>query len=412
MPPRYAYWTILAGGLPTAFRAAERDDLLPTFQRIREKHPDAEMKWFARGKLWSSPEEAQQAREQRHGERPREGGRNDRGPRGDRREGRSGDRRPPSGEGGHAGSREPRDRNWRPGGEHRDPRQKYKDAKKERNLEHRKERFARKHGDERPREERPRGEWKDRERKPAWTPREKPHGDKLLDRRPAERTGGRPKFGARDDRGPRQEQPRGNWRDRPREERPSEPRPRGDWRDRPPREKPHGDKLRPQSFRPRDDRRPGGESRPPGRNTEREGWRRERPQGQGGFGASKPRGEGGRPFERKQFDRKGPGGTRGDWRDRDRSGRPGSPGQSRGGPPRDRGFRGGGTDEPPSPPRPRGPNREPRPSEEPPPQSPPRPSEPSEPPSGPPERGRPDRGRGHDRSRGGNRGGWKDRGRR
>ena len=30
MPPRYAYWTIIAGGLPTAFRAAEREELLPT----------------------------------------------------------------------------------------------------------------------------------------------------------------------------------------------------------------------------------------------------------------------------------------------------------------------------------------------------------------------------------------------
>ena len=49
MPPRYVYWTIIAGGLPTAFRAAERDDLMPTFKRIREKHPDAEMKYFARG---------------------------------------------------------------------------------------------------------------------------------------------------------------------------------------------------------------------------------------------------------------------------------------------------------------------------------------------------------------------------
>ena len=49
MPPRYAYWTIMAGGLPTAFRAAEREELLPTFNRLKEKHPDAEMKYFARG---------------------------------------------------------------------------------------------------------------------------------------------------------------------------------------------------------------------------------------------------------------------------------------------------------------------------------------------------------------------------
>jgi hypothetical protein len=87
MPPRYSYWTILAGGLPTAFRAAERADLLPTFNRIREKHPDAEMKWFARGRLWESPEESladlQRARVRR-------------------------------------------DRDWRPGGDHRDPRQAFK----------------------------------------------------------------------------------------------------------------------------------------------------------------------------------------------------------------------------------------------------------------------------------------------
>src|SRR4029077_12929871 len=70
MPPRYAYWTIIAGGLPTAFRAAERDELLPTFQRIKEKHPDAQMKYFARGKLWESQDEARGA-EKRGGGRPR-----------------------------------------------------------------------------------------------------------------------------------------------------------------------------------------------------------------------------------------------------------------------------------------------------------------------------------------------------
>lgn len=91
MPPRYSYWTILAGGLPTAFRAAEREDLLPTFNRIREKHPDAEMKWFARGRLWESPDEAQ-ADLQR--------------------------------------ARIRRDRDWRPGGDHRDPREVFKNKRK------------------------------------------------------------------------------------------------------------------------------------------------------------------------------------------------------------------------------------------------------------------------------------------
>ena len=107
MPPRFAYWTILAGGLPTAFRAADRDDLLPTFKRIQEKHPDAEMKWFARGRLWASPEEARE-----HAARGR--------------------------------SHERRDRNWRPGGEHRDHREEHKTASRARNQARRHERFTRK----------------------------------------------------------------------------------------------------------------------------------------------------------------------------------------------------------------------------------------------------------------------------
>ena len=114
MPPRYAYWTILAGGLPTAFRAAERDELLPTFRRIQEKHPDAEMKYFARGRLWESREAGQAFHDQRGAQAA---GR----PRGQRR-----------------------GRDWRPGGEHRDPRQKFKDAKRDRNRDQRQERFARK----------------------------------------------------------------------------------------------------------------------------------------------------------------------------------------------------------------------------------------------------------------------------
>ena len=126
MPPRYSYWTIIAGGLPTAFRAAERDDLMPTFKRIQEKHPDAEMKWFARGKLWESPEAAREDTEARR--RPPDG---HRAPMGDR---------PP------ARPRDNRGRDWRPGGEHRDPRQKFKDAKKNRNQDRRQQRFDRKQG--------------------------------------------------------------------------------------------------------------------------------------------------------------------------------------------------------------------------------------------------------------------------
>jgi hypothetical protein len=107
MPPRYSYWTILAGGLPTSFRAAEREDLLPTLRRLQERHPDAEMKWFARGKLWTSPEDARSASERSHAARGRD---------------------------------------WRPGGEHRDPREPFKSAKRERNQVRRAQRFTRKHG--------------------------------------------------------------------------------------------------------------------------------------------------------------------------------------------------------------------------------------------------------------------------
>jgi hypothetical protein len=135
MPPRYAYWTIIAGGLPTAFRAAAREELLPTFQRIKEKHPDAQMKYFARGKLWES-QEAARATEKRKGTRTRD---------------------------------------WRPGGNHRDPRQKFIDAKKQRNAAMRKERWERMRGqgtEEPARPPRPRGP--NREPKPSEDPKPTP----------------------------------------------------------------------------------------------------------------------------------------------------------------------------------------------------------------------------------------------
>jgi len=202
MPPRYAYWTIIAGGLPTAFRAAEREELLPTFQRIKDKHPDAQMKYFARGKLWESPE-AMRAAERR----------------GDR-----GHRRPD--EARH--NREPRTRDWRPGGDHRDPRQKFTDAKKERNAEVRKQRWERKNA----------------------PPRERPHGDPLRDdlgRRPEGFRKPRPAVS-----GGQGDRPQGKWsrpKDRPPRDRkpqtrgqgteePRQPRPRGPNREPKPNETP------------------------------------------------------------------------------------------------------------------------------------------------------------------------------
>jgi hypothetical protein len=90
MPPRYAYWTILIDQKATAFRAREREELLPTFHQLKRKNSDVVMKWFARGRLWESPIEAQAAQ-----------------------------RAPKA-------RVEKRGRDWRPGGEHRDPRERFK----------------------------------------------------------------------------------------------------------------------------------------------------------------------------------------------------------------------------------------------------------------------------------------------
>jgi hypothetical protein len=140
MPPRFTYWTIIFGGQPTSFRSATREELLPTFKQIQAKHPDALMKWFARGKLWGSEEEARAAllRDRNPPRREFEkrpfrplgpGSRPPAGPRsgaprssdGARQKDRWRDRPPPP-----RGGEERRGRDWRPGGEHKDPRDRFK----------------------------------------------------------------------------------------------------------------------------------------------------------------------------------------------------------------------------------------------------------------------------------------------
>jgi uncharacterized membrane protein YgcG len=133
MPPRYTYWTIIAGGQPTAFRAATREELLPTLKQLQARQPDVVMKWFARGRLWESPEEAAEAlRAQRRGE-----GREKRGPK------------------------------WRPGGTHEDPRERFKiprEVKRRRLLQRLRREQPQQEGDRpsRPREERSPGPWDER----------------------------------------------------------------------------------------------------------------------------------------------------------------------------------------------------------------------------------------------------------
>ena len=98
MPPRYVYWTIIYGNAATSFRAGTREELLPTLKQLQSRHPDAVMKFFARGKLWNTEEEARQWRDERKQERP-------------------------------AAKTSPTDRrgkDWRPGGKHRDPRDRFK----------------------------------------------------------------------------------------------------------------------------------------------------------------------------------------------------------------------------------------------------------------------------------------------
>jgi 23S rRNA pseudouridine2605 synthase len=136
MPPRHAYWTIIVDDQPTSFRAHDVEELLPTFNRLREKHPSAQLKWFERGQLWESRDAARE-HGLGQGERRWNGPRPDRDHEGehDSNRGTPSPASPPSPErerGARADRADgpPRDKKWRPGGEHRDPRQKFKDAKK------------------------------------------------------------------------------------------------------------------------------------------------------------------------------------------------------------------------------------------------------------------------------------------
>ena len=90
MPPRYAYWTILIDHKPTAFRAREKEELQPTFFQLQRTNKDVVMKWFARGRLWETPEQAHEASRKA------------------------------------TATKEKRGRDWRPGGQHKDPRDRFR----------------------------------------------------------------------------------------------------------------------------------------------------------------------------------------------------------------------------------------------------------------------------------------------
>jgi hypothetical protein len=93
---RFKFWTIVAGSEPTAFRASDPNELLPTLRQLQRHQPDAAIRWFEQGRLWASPEEAEAERQA--AER----------------------------------TRRARDQGWRPGGAHRDPRERFKKPRDER----------------------------------------------------------------------------------------------------------------------------------------------------------------------------------------------------------------------------------------------------------------------------------------
>ena len=84
-----SYWIIMAGETPTAFRSKDRESLEPTLHQLQRTQPDVLLRWFEGHRLWDTPEAAAEARERQ------------------------------------GALRKVRGKSWRPGGAHRDPREKY-----------------------------------------------------------------------------------------------------------------------------------------------------------------------------------------------------------------------------------------------------------------------------------------------
>lgn len=268
---RHSFWVIVDGSVPTSFRSREREDLVPTLTQLKRTQPNVELKWFERGKLWTGPGEARDALIARR-------------------------QSPPPG----------RPRDWRPGGDHKDPRAKYALSRDEKRA-----RYKARHGGGRgrredfdaggsgtPRNAPPLGDWPKRDRPRGDRPYgdrprgDRPHGDRpdrpwrpkkpwvgARDTRPR---GDRPHSdrpwrpkkpweGSRDNRPnnrPRGDRPGGDWRgkDRPRDDRPRDDRPDRPWRPK----KPWEDGSSNRSPDERKPRRPWGGNRP---------WRPNKPRG-------------------------------------------------------------------------------------------------------------------------------------
>ncbi len=116
MPAPHNVWVILIGAVPTSFRAKTREELVPTFKQLQRTQPEVALRWFERGKVWENPEAARAA------SLLKATAAKERRPRRD----------PALGP--------PRGKEWRPGGEHKDPKARFeltrdqKRAKFKRNL--------------------------------------------------------------------------------------------------------------------------------------------------------------------------------------------------------------------------------------------------------------------------------------
>lgn len=106
MPAPHSFWVIVDGTTPTAFRARQREDLVPTLKQLQRTQPAVVLRWFHRGQLWESPVAAVEALKAKRRLR------SDRGPA------------------------------WRPGGNHADPRERFKLTRDQKRARFKRRRFG------------------------------------------------------------------------------------------------------------------------------------------------------------------------------------------------------------------------------------------------------------------------------
>ena len=222
MPPPHSFWVILIGKTPTSFRGKMREDLVPTLRQLQRTQSDVTLRWFERGKIWESPEAAVGAAKL-----------------------------------AATTAREKRTREWRPGGEHRDPKARVEQTRDQKRAKFKQDQRGPRGNDERPqspfgpkppRAPRPDRPWSDRS-KPSPRPARARHDRPWSERPKFDRPKPSSPFGERRPRPPRSDN-RDERRERP--DRPSGPPAENPFKDRARRER------RPPSGRPG---RPG---RPPG----------------------------------------------------------------------------------------------------------------------------------------------------